>query len=103
MTAFAQHLTLVALLWGYIASWANEVIKQDGWPKWVNTLVADGVVAVTALVVALQQQQKFTLTLFWAVFVPAILAALANVHGFLLPTGIGPRIQTLTSLPPSPS
>lgn len=95
--------------WGYVASWLNEFIKQDGWPKAANTVIANLVVLIGAAFTTLLTSPGSTLT--WSLFVTALLgsfqAALINHQFFLEPTGIGPRIQTATSAvkasPPPPA
>jgi hypothetical protein len=95
------HAALIAAGWGYIASWIAEVTKQDGLPKWANTVVADTVVVVTALVVALVHLPSAG-NLTWAAFAGSLLwaagAAVVNHSFFLSPTGIGAKVQTATTL-----
>ncbi len=93
------HLVLIAALWGYVASWANQILKQDGWPKGVNAILADAVVVVTAALVTMQQQGgTFTLHTFWQAVLAAFAAAVINHQFFLVPTGVGPALKTATSL-----
>jgi hypothetical protein len=98
LTSIMLNVTWVAALWGYGASWLNEVIKQDSLPKWANTLIADAVVVVAAALATFQTVPTFTLSAFGHALFGAFLAALANHFGFLEPTGIGPKLQSLTSL-----
>lgn len=100
-----SHAALIALGWGYIVSWVNEVLKQDHLSRFWNTVIADAVVVGTALLVALNTLPKGA-SLTWHQFAATLFftaaAALLNHGGFLSPTGIGPWLQSLTSYKPAP-
>ena len=94
-----SHLVLIAAGWGYVASWVNQLLKQDGFPTLINTIIADLVLLVTAAMVTLQQQSG---TFTWHGFAQALFAAAAAAlvnHQFVLsPTGIGEAIKSATSI-----
>lgn len=95
------HLMLIAAFWGYLASWLNEFIKQDGWSKLVNTLIADAVLVITAALVTLSSipgNGDFHAHDFWQALLMVGASALLNHTFFLNPTGVGPAIQTATSI-----
>lgn len=90
---------LIQVAWGAISAWLAEVTKQDGFTKWVNTLIADATVVVTAIVTALVQGGgTLTWHVIWSTVVWAGLGALVTHNFFLQPTGIGAALQTATSL-----
>lgn len=95
-----SHLLLFAALWGTAAAWINEFIKQDGWPKPVNTVIADLVVVVSAAFATLVNSpgQTFTLHAFEVALLAAFAAAVINHQFILQPMGIGPAIQSATSI-----
>jgi FtsH-binding integral membrane protein len=94
------HLLLYAALWGYAASWVNQFIKQDGWPTVVNTVIANLVVVVSAVVATLvnSPEQALTLHAFWVALFAAFSAAVINHQFFLEPTGIGAHLKARTSI-----
>lgn len=97
-----SHSATIAAIWGVIASVIAEVAKQDGLSQKVNTLIADTVVIITALVLSLTHIPAGS-SISWAglgsyLWYAAVAAAVA--HGIVLkPSGIGAKIQTLTTLP----
>lgn len=93
-----DHFILVAAAWGYLASWVNQFVKQDGWPKWANTLVADGVVVLSGAIAVFQQHGDFSLPSFEKALFAAFSAALINHQFFLAPTGIGAALKSATSV-----
>jgi hypothetical protein len=95
-----SHLLLFAALWGTAASYVAEFLKQDGWPKPLNTIIANAVVVVSAAFATLINSpgQVFTLHAFWSALLVAFSAALVNHQFFLVPTGIGAAIKRATSI-----
>lgn len=87
---------LISALWGYAASWVNEVLKQDHWSKTINALIANAVLIVSAAM-ATMTDATFTLKNFFSALLAAATAAVANHQFFLEPTGVGKKLQTLTS------
>jgi hypothetical protein len=96
-TAALQHVMFVAAIWGYLVSWLNEVIKQDSLPTWANTLIADGLVIGSSALVTWQAAPSFTWAAFGHAAFGAFAAAVINHSLFLKPTGVGDKLQTLTS------
>lgn len=88
---------LICALWGYGASWANEIIKQDHWPKWANTLIADAILVVSAALATLTDA-TFTWPNLESAVIAVAAAALLNHQFFLKPTGIGDLVQTATTI-----
>jgi hypothetical protein len=96
--AAIPHAVLIALAFGALASFLANIAKQDHFPTWLNTVVAWIVIAGSAGVVAAQSVTAFTWHLYFSTFWPAAVGAIITHFGLLEPTGIGPKIQTLTTI-----
>lgn len=99
--ALLSHAALISAGWGYIASYLNEILKQDGFPKVVNTVLAGLVVILTAVVVAVVHEPA-GVSLSWAQLTStlwyAAVAAGINYYLFLKPTGLADWLQSKTSI-----
>jgi hypothetical protein len=96
-TGLVTSVMCVSAVWGYAASWVNQVVKQNGFPTWMNALIADGVVVISAAFALMQANAAFTWATFGSALFAAFSAALINHQFILSPTGIGEKIKTATS------
>jgi hypothetical protein len=98
VTGLVTSVMLVSAVWGYAASWVNQLIKQTGFPHWLNAVIANVVVIVSAAMATIQSDVKFTLAAFGSALLAAFSAALIN-HSFVLPIGgVGEKLKSATSI-----
>jgi hypothetical protein len=100
-TAFIiTHAQAIAIGWGVIVTFINEVVKQDTLSKSVNTAIASGIAVATAVVLALThvpagQSQTWGSLGGYLSFVG--LGVLITYYPFLKPLGIADWIQSHTT------